>query len=197
MEQLVIFILFVVVSIISTIIQSRKKAQEEAQQRGELPPSVPRPERPERPVTQWPRNVGQWQEQLKRMLEENAPPPVIRPIIVPEKREATSIPPAKPVKAAVPQPHFPGTPALTDESEGPSIASVSAHEHVSNMYDRVKQRLRAAGKHKTTHRPRVVHQRAPVPTLHRLTRNPAALRDAFVASLIFSPPKALETGDER
>ena len=193
MEQLVIFILFVVVSIISSIIQSRKKAQEEARQRGEFPPSVPRPERP---VTHWPRNVGQWQEQLKRMLEENAPP-VIRPVIVPEKREAPSMPPPKPAKAAAAQPHFPGIPAITDESEGPSIASVSAHEHVSNMYDRVKQRLRAAGRHQTTHRPRAVRQRAPVPTLRRLTRNPAALRDAFVASLIFSPPKALELPEER
>src|SRR5688500_8757118 len=115
MEQLVIFLLFVVGSIISAIIQNKKKKAEEQQQREleeftrrprgqaqSAPPTIPsRQPSPtsQAPQASWPRTAADWQEQLRRMLEgETAPPVIIKPVLLPPQPA-----PQKPPSVVPPQ----------------------------------------------------------------------------------------------
>ena len=89
MEQLVTILLLGVAAIISGIIQKKKKTDEDAAQReleqslgprpAQTPPSQPTAQPP---LTRWPRSAQEWQEQLRKMVEENAPP-VIKPVTKP------------------------------------------------------------------------------------------------------------------
>lgn len=208
MEQLVIFLLFVVASIVSGIIQKKKKADEERAQR-ELEQSVgPRPAQTQAsqpatqpPLTRWPRSAQEWQEQLRKMVEENAPPVikpiikptakpvVIKPVIVSQQRPASKTPP---IVAKVLPP--------IEKSEGdlefksPLRESASAYERASSLQAKVEQRFRAVDQQTSTHRPTPVTRstRQTHQVIRNLRKRPSALREAFVASLIFSPPKAME-----
>src|SRR5688572_3200449 len=209
MEQLVIFLLFVVASIVSGIIQKKKKADEEAARR-ELEQSVgPRsaqtsPSQPttQPPVTRWPRSAQEWQEQLRKMVEENAPPVikpvskptakpvVIKPVVVSQQRPA---PQARPIVAKILPP--------IEKSEGdlefksPLRESASAYERASSLQTKVEERFRAIDKQTSTHRPTPASRptRPANQIIRKLRKRPSALREAFVASLIFSPPKSLES----
>jgi hypothetical protein len=209
MEQLVIFLLFVVASIVSGIIQKKKKAAEEAAQR-ELEQSVgPRPAQTpasqsttQPPVTRWPRTVQDWQEQLRKMVEENAPPVikpvtkpvVIKPVIVSQQRSSKPAP-TSPIVAKILPP--------IEKSEGdlefksPLRESASAYERASSLQAKVEQRFRAVDQQTSTHRPTPVTRstRHTHQFIRNLRKRPSALREAFVASLIFSPPKAMETSN--
>jgi hypothetical protein len=204
MEQLIIFLLFVAASIVSSIIQKKKKADEEAAQR-ELEQSLgPRPSsksptaaRPpaqspaQPPVVRWPRSAHEWQDQLRKMLEENAPP-VVKPVILPQKTATT--PPLKhPVQAKVLPPMEKSEGDL--EFKSPLRESGSAYERASALHTKVEDRLRAIDQQTTTHRAVSSPRTSPRPAallVRRLRKNPTALREAFVASLIFSSPKSLE-----
>ena len=205
MEQLIIFLLFVVASIVSGIIQKKKKAQEEAAQRDleqslgprptSTPPAVPTPRAQspaQPPVVRWPRSAHEWQDQLRKMLEENAPP-VIKTVIVPEKKPATPPPLKRPIPVKILPP--------VEKSEGdlefksPLHESTSAYERASALHTKVEDRLRAVDQQTTTHRPSAITRTPSRPTnllIRRLRKNPSALREAFIASLIFSAPKSLE-----
>jgi hypothetical protein len=203
MEQLIIFLLFVVASIVSSIIQKKKKTEEEAATRRELPQrpgASPRPGPPAGParpaVARWPRTALEWQEQLRKMVEENAPP-MIKPVIVAEKR-TTAPPPMRPAPAPLVRP--------VEIAEGdvvfksPLHESTSAYTRAANLQAKVEERLRAVDQRTATHRPAMPHRAAAHPAsqvLRKLRRRPAALREAFIASLIFSTPKSLENGSEK
>jgi hypothetical protein len=186
MEQLVIFLLFVVASIVSSIIQKKKKAEEEAAHRNAPVPAGTKP-----PVTRWPRSAQEWQEQLRKMVEENAPPVIKKPATAPAQR-GTVPPLTRPIAVKVLPP---------EKSEGdielksPLRDSVSAYKRAANLHDKVGERLRAVDQQTTTHRaavPRRAGASHAAVFARSLRRRPAALRDAFISSVIFSPPKSLE-----
>jgi hypothetical protein len=197
MEQLVIFLLFVVGSIISTVIQSKKKKAEELQQRElEALTQSPRTQTapPKRAYGSWPKTAVDWQEQLRRMLEgETAPPPVIRPVLLP------------------PQSRPPRPPSLVREnprpqrelSEGdlvfqtPLRASGENYRRASNLHSAVQERMRAIDLQTSTAKASGVPPRAHVHSefIGRLKRNPNAMREAFIANVIFAPPKSLESAE--
>ncbi len=202
MEQLVIFLLFIVASIVSSIIQKKKKAEEEEAARREMERSLPgEPARPspsptpsQPPVVRWPRSAQDWQEQLRKMLEESAPPvikPVIKPVVVPEKRPPQAGAKPIPVKVVLPAEKSEGE----FESRSPLRESASAHQRAASLHARVEDRLRAVDARTAAARPNQPHRRGERST-HAVVRNirqrPAALREAFIASLIFSRPKSLE-----
>ncbi len=185
MEQLVIFILFVVASIVSSIIQNKKKqAEEEAERRG-VPPAAKRSEPPTLP--QWPKSARDWQEQLKKMLEGQMEPPPIRPA-------------APPAPLVVSIPTIVTRPVVTELTEGdiqyksPFRQSSAAHERASALQSRVEARFRDVNRQTETHRPSVPkkHFHGTPSLQQRLRHNPMAAREAFVASLIFGPPKSSE-----
>ena len=150
MEQIGILIFFILASLVSSFLQNKKKREEELA--GE--PREPGPARPPLPgpLKNLPRSPGEWQEQLRRLLEDQIPP-VLRP------------PPEPPPILAAP----------------PVVTPATLIEALPK-----KQSLRE--------RARI---RASAVRVAPWTQNPKALRDAFVASLIFSPPVALAPPDER
>jgi hypothetical protein len=203
MEQLVIFLLFVVGSIISAIIQNKKKKAEEQQQReleeltqrprgqaGSMPPQTRTSQAPQAP---WPRTAADWQEQLRRMLEgETAPPVIIKPVLLPP--QSTS---QKPPGVAPP----PKKPVTREVSEGdlvfksPLHTSAANYQRASNLQTTVEDRMRAVSEQRvkhTTHDGPRAHPRAHSAFVQRLKRNPRAIREAFIASIIFAPPQGLE-----
>jgi len=202
MEQLIIFLLFIVASIVSSIIQKKKKAQEEEAARldlerplptGPIGPAPSTGTTATRPGNRWPRTAQEWQEQLRKMVEENAPPVikpvVIKPVIVSQQPSASQ---KRPIVAKI-------LPSL-EKSEGdlefksPLRESASAHQRASNLQSKVEERFRAVDQQTATHRPSSATRSAPQAheLVRRLRKRPTALREAFVASLIFSPPKSLE-----
>ena len=196
MEQLVIFILFVVASIVSSIIQNKKKQAEERaerQERLDLPP--PQPHRTsEPPVTTWPRSAGEWQEQLKKMLEGQLQPPIVRP---PPRVETRTHPPV----VSIPTTLVPPEPREISEGElqlkSPFRQSSAAHERALALHSRVEERFRKLNSKTSSHRPPAPQvPLAPITKLARqLRRNPMAAREAFIASLVFGPPKSLSHDD--
>jgi hypothetical protein len=211
MEQLIIFLLFVVGSIISSILQHKKKKAEEAEQReleemtgrrraGEPPPEVQQ--------SPFPKTAADWQEQLRRMLEgEPEPPPkppVIKPVLLP------------PVQPPPPQrsPYAPTTTARTDwepkqkgagvpneilEGARTLVKTSGAHYESANLHEKVAKRMRAVSEQTVSHRPsppEKYRMRAHSEFVRRLRKNPSAIREAFIASVIFNPPKGLESAGE-
>jgi len=196
MEQLIIFLLFVVGSIISSIIQNKKRKAEEQQQQ-ELE-ELTRRSRGEtsterKPIEAWPKSATDWQEQLRRMLEgATEGPPVIKPVIVP--------PPPRPQPAPVKPPAR----QISEIPEGdlvfksPLKTSAENYQRAANLHSNVQERMRAIDLQTPAARTAApVHRRGRVPSefVQRLKRNPHAIREAFIASVIFAPPKGLETAE--
>lgn len=79
MEQIVILVVFVIASIVSSIVQNKKKREaEEAEAEGRTWTPGEAKRRP--PFESWPQSTGDWQEELRKLFEpETAPPPVIAP----------------------------------------------------------------------------------------------------------------------
>ena len=219
MEQLIIFLLLVVGSIISSIIQNKKKKAEEQQQReleeltrtprgqghsqpprmpARQPPHVPQSSQPSpAPEASWPRTAADWQEQLRRMLEGESAPPVFKPVLLPPEPG----PPQKPPVIVTP----PKQPVARERSQGPLVStrpvrtSASTHERAANLQAAVKERKRALDEVKVKHTPVPTSTERARPRAHsafvqRLKRNPRAIREAFIASIIFAPPQGLEQG---
>ena len=193
MDQLILFVLVVIGSIISSIIQQRNKRKEEEQDS----PGTGVP-----PVPSWPKGVQDWQEALKRMLEgesqapgkpapkagpaprqvpmpksQQPPPPLIRPIIVPKL--------------------LPRTAAETSEGDvayaSPLQQSAAGYKRAAELHEKVEERLRAVHQQTSAHHSAPAERpgrRAPSRLLPNL-RHPESLRQAFVASLIFGPPVGL------
>ncbi|HVK59104.1 MAG TPA: hypothetical protein VM735_10005 [Candidatus Kapabacteria bacterium] len=228
MEQLIIFLLFVVGSIISSIIQNKKKKAEEQQQR-ELEELTGRPQTsgqttsPKAPSPAWPQTGGDWQEQLRRLLQgeslpPQAPPPVFKPVLLPPEKTRTQqqpqrkqprYDPKRQGKQQVQPPSPPPVtsrprPALQEASEGearsksPLPASTTRYETAAGLHESVEKRMRHVVEQTTTHKKIRTSGRGPSRRslqsdfVKRLRRNPRAVREAFVASVIFGPPKSLE-----
>jgi hypothetical protein len=202
MEQLIIFLLFVIGSIISSIVQHKKKKAEEQQQR-ELEELTRRPageRRPPRPASppqaSWPKNAADWQEQLRRMLEGESAPPVIKPVLLPPE-----LPPQKsPVVI-----HQQRQPVAREISEGdlvfksPLTTSATNYERAANLHAAVQERMRTIGEQRVKHTPAIQDRGRSRPHstfVQRLKRNPRAIREAFIASIIFAPPRGMEDATE-
>ena len=182
MEQLIIFLLFVVGSIISSVVQHKKK-QAEARRAAGLDPAPPRPQPP------WPKTAGDWQEQLRRMLEGQAPPPVIKPILLPP--------------LAKPAPKRTSLTARREVSEGDedyksplATATAAYNARATTIQASVEKRMRGIDQQTTLHRPTLVGTRGRFHSqfVQGLRRNPKVVREAFIASIIFAPPRGLESG---
>lgn len=175
MEQLIIFIIVVLASIISSAVQNKKKREAERRE-GEPPPSPG-------PFERWPKTPSDWQEELRRLLEDKpAPPPIVRPVQ----------PPPLPPVLKRPEP-----PPVREMAEGdlefvsPLRESSAAYTRGASLHERVSERMRTIDQQTDTHRsapPLGRHARL----RHGWTRNPRRVREAFVASLIFAPPVALQ-----
>lgn len=167
---------------------STRRAAKQAEQR-------PEGESPSAPSSKPPGEFN-LDEALRRLMGEEAPAPVPAPPPIPRAAsgEAPSVPeweeeePLPPVTQTVPTPR----PPLIVVSQA-SIVTGDAGEQQELAARRFEQ-LNEQGRHPATvvdhgrgHRARA-GQRAASPW-----RNPRSARRAFVASLVFGPPKGLET----
>lgn len=184
------FIGFIIVSVISSILEKKqqREAERQARESGGEPP-VRRAERP----------LHDWQEQLRRMLnpEAEAPPPVIqrpRPREARERREAPGrqAPPLRPADS----PMRPGTSPSDKVSElhGKVAARVrQLEEKKSQMTDAVKGGLDLPRVAEPVRKSKLIIRRpAREHSAVRLLRHPSGIRDAVVASMILAKPKALD-----
>lgn len=198
MDQVVILILFVVASIVSSIIQNRNKRQAEAEEKARRAGGQqPRAEEPRPPFQQWPKSARDWQEELRRMLEDAAgaerPVP---PVVVPQHKPK---PAAPPVIAAPKAPRSEPEIAEGDMTLASRLKdSEAAYARASGLHDRVQDRLREVVQATEAHLPRVQAERARWSPWAARFRDQRSVRDAFVASVILSPPLALQSpGDPR
>lgn len=166
-----------------------------------VPPqtTAPRPERePRRPETDW-------EEVVRRFLggESPAPPPVQPRTPRPEPKPIAPpvqapLPPIQPRPLVVVPPPTAAYSAPSTPVPAPPSTYDAAYSKAQHLHETVSKRLREVHAH-PEHR---VH-RAPAPTgrrhtipeislIHRIRHDPAAARGAFVASLVFGPPKGLE-----
>ena len=193
MEQLIILLLIGLGSLVSSYIQNKKKREAEEQELREmgLPPPQPTGSAP---IPGWPKAAGDWQEELRRMLQGERPP--LTPTA--PQMPPTALPPVIRTKLIIPT-------AESEVSEGdlslPSTLrqSAAAHARAAQLAHKVESRFEAVEVQTRAHRAMPVTLRAR-PTgadvVRRFTRNRNALREAFIASLIFAPPVGLRGRDE-
>ena len=162
-----------------------------AEKNGELPPSDQETSAP--PSAAPP----DWEERLRRMLGEDvptatppptaAPPPIIRPtepprsappLLRPARQAAPPAPPRRPPPVEI-------VPVIVPQSVNEASAEI---EETGRRYELQEAAAKAALL-------RQAMTRAPRRTtgLKAALRQPQAARQAFVASLVFGPPKGLES----
>ena len=78
MEQLIFLVLIAIGSLVSNIIQEKKKRKAQAERKAARRPEIESPH-PEETPQRWPQTPGDWQETLRRMLEPEEPRPIIPP----------------------------------------------------------------------------------------------------------------------
>lgn len=192
MEQVVVLILFVVASIVSSVLQNRKKRQE-AEERGGLGKDHPEQQQP--PLSQWPRTAKDWQDELRRLLDEHAPEKPVPPIVVPQYRPKPSAPvvPAPAPIAAEPREISEGELELASRLK----VSDQAYARASTLHERVQDRMRAIDRATVTHKKQAGIKTQTVAQRWAIQmRSPQGAREAFLASIVFAPPLSLQPPDK-
>lgn len=160
-----------------------------AEKNGELPPSDQQPSAPPSPP-------ADWEERLRRMLGEDiptatppptaAPPPIIRPatptrsappLLRPARQAAPPVAPRRPPPVEV-------VPLIVPQTVKEASAEI---EETGRRYELQEAAARAALRQAATRAPRRTTG------LTASLRQPQAARQGFVASLVFGPPKGLES----
>ncbi|MBI2946090.1 MAG: hypothetical protein HYY23_00450 [Verrucomicrobia bacterium] len=156
------------------------------QPRGAALPTQP----PPRPV----RKID-WQEELRRLLEGDAEPAEPPPVIVRE------VEPAPPPSVIVPKPAPRPVVVAADLEEGPQssrlTASIAAYKKAQQLHEEAAARLQQTVEQTKARKlgertARSGKSAQEIASAISLIRNPASVRQAFVTSVVLSPPKALE-----
>ncbi len=162
-------------------------------QRPEHPPRMDSTSSPSRPVP-----GIDWEKELRRFLggeAPSAPPPIPPPVVV----QQPSRPPPLLSKS---KPKSSRPVVAVEPDEGPSrilstlTEAASAYEKAQRLHEKVAGRMRKTDKQTQTHKAAIPgHAKRVAPEIASvvsLLRSPHTARHAVVASLILSPPKALE-----
>jgi hypothetical protein len=83
------------------------------------------------------------------------------------------------------------------DCKSPLHTSAASHARAGNIHAAVEDRMRAIGEQRVRHTPASADPTRLRPDsafVRRLKRNPRAIREAFIASIIFAPPQGLEQG---
>jgi hypothetical protein len=175
-------IIAIVVAIIASLVKKKQPDEE-----WELPPEL-KPRREPPPQSPQPPKVSRWEEELRRVLQEQpAPPPIVRPAVPPplvqmEEYQTSSD------EGAQEQPAVPRLHTFTEASEN--------YTHAASLLERTQEQLHQL--HSSTHRaaaPASVHHVEVAPDIRALVnslRHPHTARTAILASIILGPPRAFE-----
>lgn len=202
MEKLIVIVVIIGAAMIHSWI---KRKQEEAEAR-ETDPDAPQRKPPPLPSEPSPRSPGGWQEELRRLLQGEAPTPSPRP---PVSRPKPAVPP--PVIKPTPEPAAPRpflarssipVPEMGREMEvGLSVRPVSldqasaAHQRASHLQQSVVQRMQETTSKVSTHAATVLAARRATNAdrVRLLLREKETQRSAILASVILGPPRAVES----
>ncbi|MBI3417719.1 MAG: hypothetical protein HY043_20700 [Verrucomicrobia bacterium] len=217
-ESLLIFVGLVLISAISNWLKKKRAGQGEADWPAEentLPIPRPRPpaQTPPRPTPSQPRN---WEEELRRLLgeEEPAHPPPVPAPRTPPTAAPTPASTSKPVKLppapVVSQPlsTFEMPPMLQEISveDSPNLElshremelarmdeSRQSHQRAARLQGQVADQMQQANEQVSRHtHARRLSASTEAAQVVAMLRHPRTARQAFVASLVFDPPKAFE-----
>ncbi len=180
----------IIIAIIVTIVASLVK-KKQPEDEWELPPEL-KPRRDQPPQQSQPPKVSRWEEELRRVLQEqprpqpSAPPPLIYqqpPPLAQTEEYQTSSDEGAQEEPAVPRLH-----ALTE--------AAASQAHAASLWQRTQDQLHQL--HGPTHRaaaPASVHHVEVAPDIRALVnslRHPHTARTAILASIILGPPRAFE-----
>jgi hypothetical protein len=205
MDQLLIVVALLIVSGISSWLKKRAQAEEERNQ-GQPPvgaPQAPRPlRRPEQemptdweeqtppPVRRPQQNVPvDWEEELRRMLDMPSSQPA--PPVVPPPPLVIVRPTPRPAPLIISEP-----PPIVEHQTGALEHAADSVRAARHLQETVLERIHRAGELRgaVTHAPLAVATARPISAIRKDFHGREDLRRAFVASLIFGPPKALDDG---
>jgi hypothetical protein len=179
--------------VIQALVNRRREA--DSWDESETPPA-PRPHVPEQ-------NQGTPPTRIPQPGPESTPPP-IRPVILTPQRPAAPPPvrPAQPPPFVLTTAPAPTRPIIVQEPERPigiDLAKLKdSHEsyaRAAGLQQAVQQRLSAIDRQTTTHKPTAAKIRprpAAAVNILRTFRHATTVRQAFLASFVLNPPKALE-----
>ena len=180
-------IVAIVVAIIASLVKKKQPEEE-----WELPPEL-KPKRDKPPQSPQPPKVSRWEEELRRVLQEQpAPPPIVRqmpPPVPPVQEYQPEYEPHMQVELPTPQPRiehaFQPLAGLTEATQ--------RYDAATALEQRVQQHMQTV----TTHRvlaTSVKHTEV-APDIRALVnslRQPQTARAAILASIILGPPRAFE-----
>jgi hypothetical protein len=190
------FLIFLAIALVAGFFNWLKHRGNKPEVEEEDEYTTPPPQRPAQPA---PRRRN-WEEELRRLLEENKPaqpaPPIIREVrpvatqpVLQREREPEPPPlvsPGPPVLAKpwdLPQPQFVPLAEHTQRVEKAHHLQEMISKRLSDVSDRVRTHAHAAIVQKPTYRAREAVA---------YLRNPTTLRAVVVAGVVLGPPKGLE-----
>ena len=214
-ESLLIAVAFVLISVVANWLKKKRGGEGEAEwpaEQNTLPIPRPRPpsQAPPQPAPSQPRD---WEEELRRLLgeEELAPPPPV-PASRPQPSAAPMPSPAsvaKPIKLSPAPSPFEMPPLLQSISveDSPNLElshremelarmeeSRAAHQRAARLQGQVAEQMQQVNELVSRHtHARQVSAAAEAAQVVAMLRHPRTARHAFVASLVFGPPKAFES----
>ncbi len=199
MDSLLVLLLVTAIAALSNWLQHRAQSKQEPPPNRPRPPQpMPGPRRPTaRPRVPMPMPESALERELRRLLGEDQPaPPPVRPAV-------PAAPPPPPLVSAQPAVHPPALPVPVVVAAGTTLAktfgqSAAGMQRAQQLHESVAQRLRQVDQQTEKHGgmlgPKSAQPlSADFAVIRDLRTNPAAARQAFVASLIFGAPKGLES----
>jgi len=210
-ESLLVFAAFILLSSIANWVK-RRRGEKDADT-GPTENHVPAPRRPAQrapnhpppaPVVPQPAKRFDWEQELRRLLGEEEPPklePAAPPPLPPVATRAL-----KPEPAPSPFPRIPPVLEKIDVEKTPNLEQATRvfpltrmaesqqdFQKASQMSAQMAERMHQVDDHVAHH---VIKSRTTVSSqtaeLVRVLRQPRTARQAFAASLVFGPPKALD-----
>jgi hypothetical protein len=205
MEKLIIIVIIIAASIIHSWIKRKQEEAEERQRQSN--PETPNQQPPQLPAQPRDQSSGGWEEELRRLLQGDAPtPPPPRP---PPSRPKPTVPPPviKPMaEPAAPRPFLARTaipvPEMGREMDvGLAVRPVSleqasaAHQRASHLQASVVQRMLETGSRVSSHTPTVpgIRRSPKADRMRLLLHQKESQRTIILASVILGPPRALES----
>jgi hypothetical protein len=216
LDPIVTFVIIVVASGVISVLKKKgmiKGLEEQPRDEPPKPASTPQPRRPMATPTQAPRPAAtSWEAELRRLLEGEAPPPVRpRPVVVaqppvtPPIVRPTAVKPVivRPVPAMIHRPVPARMPSPASSPVEISAKELAPMTESRQAYERASQLDKAVAEHIE----RVPGQRVLATSVIRrpvspevtqvvaLFKNARTARQAVIASVIFSPPRAMASFD--
>lgn len=206
LESLLIFLVFIVISGLSTWLQKRRQAGEQSEWAPGEDPSrtpprpgmpAPPPASPRRPM---PAPLQDWEEELRRLLQgDRYQPPEPPPEALPPRLPAGAPPPARPIPrpspaaSAAPPPVSRRREAAVPRLEDSEQAYRRARQQQAEAAVRLREAQAKTARHQAAYAMTSHHVRSDdIRAARALLSRPNLARRVIIASVVLGQPKGLE-----